>query len=371
MKREFSLYLDVVRFVSACLVVIYHSNLRNISTESLPWSSYGHPAVIVFFVLSGFVIAFVTAAKENTPETYWTARLARIYSVAIPALLVTFFADNLGEMLEPKFYKGSTTQDLWWLRFTTSLAFLNEIWMVSIMAFSNVPYWSLCYEVWYYAYFAVLTFLQGPLRTFLLIAIPLVLGPKIVLLAPLWFMGVWLCRSKRLAQLSEMQGWAMFLGSASLIIVFHAYDWTQFFSEWLKEVIGPWWHKQLTFSKFFIADYPLGLLVVANFAGFRAISHRFAGLLNPPASAIRFLAGYTFSLYLLHDPLILLYAAVFNGDPNKPWFYISVITATIVTIMVIGTFTEKKKDTVRKWISALLNLARPRWHRAFVARRLR
>lgn len=361
MRREFSLYLDVVRFVAACLVLIYHSNLRSISTASLPWSSYGHSAVIVFFVLSGFVIAYVSATKENTLEIYWTNRLARIYSVAIPALLVTLLADSIGEPITPGFYKNSTTHDLWWLRLVTSMAFLNEIWTVSIMAFSNVPYWSLCYEMWYYVYFAVLTFMQGRWRLFLLIAIPLLLGPKIVLLAPLWFMGVWLFRSKRLAQLSEVQGWAMFLGSTMLIVLFHAHDLTQFCSDILKDMIGPWWHTQLTFSKFFIADYQLALLVVANFAGFRAISHRFAPVLNPPANAIRFLAGYTFSLYLLHNPLILLFAAIFNGDPNKPWFYLSVITATIVTILMIGTFTEKKKDTVREWVSALIRFATPYW----------
>ena len=42
MNRAFSIYLDLVRFLAACLVYLYHSNQRLLSTEILPVSNYGH-----------------------------------------------------------------------------------------------------------------------------------------------------------------------------------------------------------------------------------------------------------------------------------------------------------------------------------------
>src|SRR5579864_6899404 len=84
----FSLYLDLVR-VSAALVVLYsHTNARLLTTRVLPGELLGHSAVVVFFVLSGFVIAYITDTKEKTPADYAASRLARIYSVAVPALLL-------------------------------------------------------------------------------------------------------------------------------------------------------------------------------------------------------------------------------------------------------------------------------------------
>jgi peptidoglycan/LPS O-acetylase OafA/YrhL len=46
----------------------------------------GLPAVIVFFVLSGFVIAFVTDGRDRTLAGYALNRLSRLWSVALPAL---------------------------------------------------------------------------------------------------------------------------------------------------------------------------------------------------------------------------------------------------------------------------------------------
>jgi peptidoglycan/LPS O-acetylase OafA/YrhL len=69
MNRPFSIYLDLVRFTAARLVYLWHSNMRPLVNDALPASQYGHSSVIVFFVLSGFVIAYVTDKKGKTwPE---------------------------------------------------------------------------------------------------------------------------------------------------------------------------------------------------------------------------------------------------------------------------------------------------------------
>src|SRR5438309_938443 len=101
MNKPFSIYLDLVRFIAACLVYMYHSNQRLVIKEILPASFFGHSAVIVFFVLSGFVIAFVTDTKEKTWVSYSASRISRIYSVAVPAILLTILLDALGRHLYP------------------------------------------------------------------------------------------------------------------------------------------------------------------------------------------------------------------------------------------------------------------------------
>ena len=84
LSKPFSIYLDLVRFTAACLVYLWHSNMRLLVTDVLPASNSGHSSVIVFFVLSGFVIAFVTDTKEGHWIDYTSSRLSRVFSVVIP-----------------------------------------------------------------------------------------------------------------------------------------------------------------------------------------------------------------------------------------------------------------------------------------------
>ena len=70
MTKALSLYLDALRFGAAFTVFLSHYGKFN---GGLFWQiqPYGVTAVIVFFVLSGFVIAWVTEARNglsrNTP----------------------------------------------------------------------------------------------------------------------------------------------------------------------------------------------------------------------------------------------------------------------------------------------------------------
>ncbi|NGZ88120.1 acyltransferase family protein [Duganella aceris] len=359
MNKEFSIYLDLTRFVAALLVVIYHSNVRLIIADKLPLSTHGHAAVIVFFVLSGYVISHMTTTRETTPITYWASRLSRFYSLTIPTVLLCPLLDTCGESLAPQFYADRTTHGLAWLRIITSLTYLNEIWTVSIMSFSNVPYWSLCYEMWYYVLFAITTFMRGKARLALGISVAALLGPKIMLLAPIWLLGVVLHRHPTLARLPQWLGWALFLASWPLYGLFQRYGMTEYGSQLLLRLIGEQWHQQMTFSKFLLTDYLLALIIAANFIGFRTVAHRFAALLRPSENIVRWLAGYTFSLYILHQPLLQFYAAVFDGDPRGRLFYAQVMLATLLNSVIIGHFTEHKRHHLRRLLTTLMQTRTP------------
>jgi len=354
MNRPFSIYLDLVRVLSALAVVLYHSNLRLLSTDKLPFSNHGHAAVIVFFVLSGYVISHITATRENTPLEYWSSRLARFYSLALPVVLLTPLLDQLGEAMAPQFYDGRTTHDLAWLRIATSLAFLNEAWTLSIMSFSNVPYWSLCYEFWYYVLFAILAFTRGRKRVLWCCAVMLLTGPRILLLAPVWATGVLLQRWTALQRIGRAGGLALLLVSCAAYGWFHHAGLTEAGSAWLRQIVGAHWHQQLAFSRYFVTDYLLALIIAGHFIGVRATIAKLP--VERIAPLVRSLAAYTFSIYLLHQPLIQFYAALFNGDPSGPGFYLITMLAVFASIFAIGSVTERQRHhwrrTIHGWLAA-------------------
>ncbi len=347
MNRELSVYFDLLRFIACLAVLLYHSNMRNIITEPIALSNYGHSAVIVFFVLSGYVISFVTDKKENTLLAYSASRFARIYSVALPALVITPFLDIIGEYFNSIFYIEKTTHDFWYIRIISGLFFLNEIWFISIMEFSNVPYWSLCYEAWYYILYGTFVFTSGRKRILLISAILLIIGPKILLLFPTWALGVFIYKKKSLRDIPEKWGWILFIGSFVIFTMFNIFEVAEYFNEMTKTTVGDEWYKLLTFSKFFIGDYILALIISMNFLGFRTISHRCKRLFKILENSSRKIANHTFALYLLHQPLILFFAAVLSGNPENSIFYIKTMLCVAASVYLLAKVTENKKSTYK------------------------
>jgi peptidoglycan/LPS O-acetylase OafA/YrhL len=351
MNRSFSLYLDVVRFGAAVAVLLSHANMREIIATNLFPLSLGHNAVVVFFVLSGYVIAYVTDTRENTWHTYSISRLARVYSVALPAIVLVPLLDAAGQAIGTALYDaGNTTHDYGLVRVVTSALFVNELWFVSIMPFSNSPYWSLSYEVCYYVLFAVSQFESGWRRVVLLVVACLIMGPKILLLLPIWMVGVMLYRMRDRFVISEFNGWLLI--SASLIgaVIYYELGLYDLLSNATVRMVGTHWAKLLHFSQHFLADYVFTAVVAANFLGVRAIARGRGGVPDPVARWIKRLSAYTFALYLFHLPLILFFATVVNGNPSSSYFYIGVVLLSFTTAMLIGTGTEAFKDRLRHWL---------------------
>src|SRR6266436_803526 len=105
MTNRLSLYLDVLRFGAAFTVFLSHYTDSRFS-GGLFWQMqpYGRTAVLVFFVLSGFVIAWVTETRERTLEEYALSRLARLYSGIIPAFIAAAVLDHLAIAIDPGLY---------------------------------------------------------------------------------------------------------------------------------------------------------------------------------------------------------------------------------------------------------------------------
>ncbi len=355
MSRAFSLYLDAVRFFAALLVLFYHANW--IYRPGVLFTSLGHEAVVIFFVLSGFVIAYVADTREQDFRGFMVARGARIFSVAIPAIILTALLDAAGFHIDGAVYpEGYRAWDYPVIRVITSSLFLNEIWTVAIQLFTNVPYWSLNYEVWYYVLFGILFFFEGRRRWIVFALLCLFLGPKIVLLMPVWWMGVWIYRSDYLAHLPRSTAWLCLLLSLVGGYWYVDVNMGQWGWDYLKQLMGPDLHLELSFSRQFITDYYLGAMLALHFVGLRVL---LAGVDDCPrhlARAIRYLAGATFSIYLFHQPLLWFYSAVFSSVEAGIPRYVVVVPCTLVTVFILSRFTEQKKDVWKRWVEQLLGL---------------
>jgi peptidoglycan/LPS O-acetylase OafA/YrhL len=122
---------------------------------------FGHQAVVGFFVMSGFLVGGTALAhlREEKPFLldYIIHRVARIYLVLIPALLLTIVADSAGRAL----FASSGVYDVPLLRdhYDPLLILTNLLNLQSILAphyGTNGPLWSVAYEFWYYVLFPLL-----------------------------------------------------------------------------------------------------------------------------------------------------------------------------------------------------------------------
>lgn len=104
MSRGFSVYLDAVRFAAAFVVLISHLAYPRFTRGDLQFIRHwdlGRDAVIIFFVLSGVVIAYA-AERDGTLGTFVFNRVTRLYSVMAPALLLTIVLDLTGQLIHPE-----------------------------------------------------------------------------------------------------------------------------------------------------------------------------------------------------------------------------------------------------------------------------
>jgi peptidoglycan/LPS O-acetylase OafA/YrhL len=347
---DFSLYLDAVRFCAALLVVCAHLVQHQLVSAPvravLP--DWGREAVMLFFVLSGFVIAYTTEQKRGSLAEYCVARCARIYSVALPVLLAAFAAAAcavaLGAAGPDNLYEVRRA----WLYIPLHLLFTGELWTMSETPPWLPQYWSLGYEVWYYVLFGCAFYLRGWLRYVLTGAVFLLLGPKLWLLAPVWLSGVALYHGLKRFSMSRTMarlGWVL---SVALLIAFHASG----AEEAWRPVVRHWWSLAAVrpgSAERFLSDYVVCVLVLANFVCAR---HAAFGALARVGGAIRTLSAYTFTLYLLHELVISLWRTFHGHNADKP-----ADVATLLLLIAAGT-----------WFAGLLTEQRKHWFRAPFAR---
>jgi peptidoglycan/LPS O-acetylase OafA/YrhL len=350
MTNALSLYLDTLRFGAAFTVFVSHWAAGRYS-GGLFWRvmPYGRTAVLVFFVLSGFVIAWVTETRERTLENYALSRLARLYSVMIPAFLVTAVLDHLAIAVDPGLYgpelRLSPTQNL--LGYVLSAVFLGEGWVLTMLPGDNVPFWSLNYEAWYYVLFGAALFLQGWRRAAAGVAAALIAGPKILLLLPIWLMGVSAWRWR--ATMSPRQAASLALAVIMAFVGLEALGGQQLFHQ----ATTPW----LPFS-YSAYDYIIGGLVAVFIAALAKMALPLPG--ERLQRLIRWLAGTSFGLYLFHYPLLNFFGTVVPGSVAGAMHGTLVFGLTLGGALALARLTEPRKGELKQALRSAFSAVRRR-----------
>jgi len=338
--RATSAFLDVLRLGAAFTVFLAHTvlywNPRLVASIQVA----AHDAVIVFFVLSGYVIVQTTHGRCRSPRDYVVARLSRLYSVVVPALLLTAVLWPLGSDLDPALYSQYARGGTSW-RYLLTFLHLNETWFFDAYPPSNTPFWSLGYEAWYYVLFGVAWFVKRPkLRWSLLVVCALAAGPKVLLLLPVWLLGAAACFWRErlvVARNVAVAGFVFSLG-ATLAAMLWLPDWPQGVGS------RPWF-----FSGAALTDF----ITSIGWAAMIWFFHRAFGQIALPERAhrvVRWSANHTFSLYLYHAPLVIFATALV--PPLGMGMVMGAIVMGIILLVIIalGAFTEAQ---------------RPRWQRLF------
>ncbi len=365
LAKRTSVHLDLIRGVSALAVLLYHlrglffvdypylANKSLLSSALYAVTGYGHQAVMVFFVLSGYFIG--TSVMESVSEARWSwriylvSRLTRLQLVLFPALVLGAVWDRIGmriPLAAPlyydalyKFYVPSVA-----LRSTVPVFLGNFFFLQSIVSpvfGSNGPLWSLSYEFWYYIVFPAVILATaawvGTRIRILYAGLALLLlwfiGPQISYYFLIWLAGALVGRLPRISRfmppfpaLSLLTG-LLFVGALA-------------------------WSRTHRLSSDLLTDYVVAFCFALWLYTLLLGSREDAS----PAYAFgaKKLAGFSYTLYLTHFPGLLLVRGLLNPqgnwqpDPRHLAYALGIGVLMLIYAYCVAELTEAHTATVRR-----------------------
>jgi peptidoglycan/LPS O-acetylase OafA/YrhL len=353
MTSSFSIYLDLVRFQAALLVYLFH--IGYYSGARIPAiGNLGSESVLVFFVLSGFVIAYSSSKKHVAFKDFVIARLARLWSVMLPALVLTMLADSIGQYLNLAAYAPLQPYSTfkWLASSVINFAFLGQMWNLKISPGTNGPFWSIAYEFWFYALFAASIYFNGLQRIILCLACSFVAGPKIIMTYPIWYFGV--VTYRKLSSVDNVPftvGLSLWISSVLLGLLYFSLNGPQFLEEAFPALLDI--SKMQWRVNFLPESLLLAILIVVNLYGAWIISKSIHEIQKSIAVIIKLGADTSFGLYLFHYPIILLCKAVFLplSDSYNSMYIIIMYTLPLTFSIYIALVCEKYKEIYKNCLN--------------------
>lgn len=360
------LHLDLLRGVGSLLVFIGHLRALmflgdktelNVFGKSLFFiTGFGHQAVMIFFVLSGFFIirsiVKLFERHEWSFKVYLINRLSRLWIVMISALIIGGFFDYFGFVYFqntlvyqdriPFLQTLSSLDNLGIEIFFGNFFFLQNIFVTTYG--SNSPLWSLANEFWYYMIFppifiAIMNFRKNKklklfLNILLCVALIMMVGKDISLYFLIWLMGG---LSFYLSINYKFSIKIKFITFSLLLIVLFLI--------------------RIGFQPMLFNDWSLGFvtcLYVASVASVSEINSNISQIIN-------FFSKLSYSLYVFHFPLILFltastgyYQQVFSGKLLLIYFIF--IIAVFLIVYLLWYFIERKTPYFRDKILEFIDV---------------
>ena len=365
-----SAHLDLIRAVAAWAVMWGHvrSNFfvdfehlarKNLLLQGLYFvTGFGHQAVMVFFVLSGFLISSSVMHSYVSGSWSWREyainRSSRLYVVLVPGLLLGLLWDKLGSIASAAtglysqplegFGAAIAQNQITLGAFIGNLFFLQTILCPTFG--SNGPLWSLANEFWYYALFPVALFagIAWAKR-----AVPRALVLSIFTASLGVFLG-W----------DKLVGFVIWLTGFGLVVAYSKLQTTS--KSWLMPymvvtslvVAGCLVAARLGHPAALGSDLAVGIGFALFLFG--VLDMGIAGQFRSYKRFSHFFAGFSYSLYVLHFPFVLFLRACIA--PSERWqpdgrhllYGAAVGMATLAFAWAVSTFTENKTSVVRQWM---------------------
>lgn len=331
-----SVFIHFIRWFAAFLVLLGHINMlseHNVPDNFLSYiGSQAHSGVIIFFVLSGFVIAFsVNNSKSVSCKKYFIDRISRIYSVLPLALILTILIDLIGSGFSDAYFDSSLIpQDNYLIRLLINM-FSLQGWQGYRSQFgSNSPLWSIGYEVFYYAIFGLVYFWKDiflkkiKLAIFCIFILFFLAGLKVSLYFLIWCLGYVAYQIQRSVKLPPIFFWVFLF---SFIFINH-------------------------YMKFVFFDCP-------EFFQDILIAFAFALLLIAPTPNIpmerlhKALADLSYSLYAFHMPFLFFgYFVIFNNKLTYFYYLIIMTLFCFFSAWCLSKIVERNRFFLRDFFNA-------------------
>jgi peptidoglycan/LPS O-acetylase OafA/YrhL len=363
-KTSASVLLDLTRGIAAILVLLSHWKIMFfVDYPMIPshriWFAIpyvicdaGHQSVLIFFVLSGYLISGSILRSVVRGEWRWSSylvhRFVRLWVVLIPALLLGALWDWIGlhysnspilyQGITPKSHLQNVSHSLTPAAFVGNIAFLQTL---LVPAFgSNDALWSLANEFWYYllfplGLFAVRRGYSPVLRAvfaILFLAIAWFTRVSILPLFPVWLAGYALTRLP-----APRCGLVMRITAAiayvPLVFLF----------------------AKKNFLPSLAQDYLFGFITFLFF--WILLSARQPAGAGSWVSFSRQIARCSYTMYAVHMPALLLVTAFIAGD--RLWsptdlphtaVALAVLAALLAYTWFIASLTEFHTDSLRAFI---------------------
>jgi peptidoglycan/LPS O-acetylase OafA/YrhL len=349
LNKQFSQYLDLLRIAAAILVLLAHISHPAFTNGALLLpDQIGYSSVMIFFVLSGYVITYVACERESTLLDFSISRFSRVYSVVIPAIVLTASVDVLIINVTPFHHAlelRSSIPNYQYAGFTKylimSVLFGNQAWGLRESLFSNSAYWSMCFEVYYYVLFATMFYFRGAPRIVLVTIALMFIGPAPLLRFDLWLLGAGTYLLHRHVSIEQSIARAIFVLTIALMLFDLCTDLNLQIDRYLDSMTGG--AASAGIWRRFVGDTLTGAIVAANLLVAKYCGFKF-GKIGP---WFTYLGSISFTLYLMHVPLLRFFSGYFDPRP------IALLTLVLGSAWLLSRWTEKQKDNGRANLRSL------------------